>query len=165
MPFGFVLVFLCQLLWATAPRLSLAQENVLDEGLMPGTVQELIDPFKNSLRNSCLCPGCCRNYAEHSARLCDGRKEPGSPSFAIVRSLSNCEPSTSIATLTKRTRMTPAMKRGLWAARLPISPAGIRSSCPLEQKSSRRRSSTAHVNGLPLSSWTGDTTHKACAAA
>jgi outer membrane OprD family porin len=46
MPFCFVLVFLCQLLWATVPRPSLAQENMLDEGPMPGTVQELIDSFR-----------------------------------------------------------------------------------------------------------------------
>jgi hypothetical protein len=46
LPFCFVLVFLCQLLWATAPRPSLAQEIVLDEGPMPGTVQELIDPLR-----------------------------------------------------------------------------------------------------------------------
>ena len=46
MSFCCVLVFLCLLLWATAPRPSLAQENVLDEGPMPGTGQELIDPFR-----------------------------------------------------------------------------------------------------------------------
>ena len=46
MPFCFVLVFLCQLLWATVPRPSLAQENMLDEGPMPSTVQELIDSFR-----------------------------------------------------------------------------------------------------------------------
>src|SRR5215831_5388085 len=40
-----LIVFLCALLWTAAPRLSWAQESVLDEGPMPDTVQQLPDPL------------------------------------------------------------------------------------------------------------------------